>query len=127
METFPAVYFGFATRYPESGERIQLGNSYQFDSPPAAPDQRSFVLTLQGMCYFIDGAGSLDLTREPGRNLGKLEKFYNNHKRALPFLLNHPVYGQVTCKFMTPLQIPEGIANGDGNVPPFQVELIEIP
>lgn len=127
METFPAVYFGFATRYPESGERVQLGNSYQYDAPPAAPDQRSFILTLQGMTYFVDGSGQIDLTIEPGRNLAKLEKFYNDHKRALPFLLDHPVYGSVKCKFMNPLQIPEGIANAGGMVPAFQIELIEIP
>lgn len=121
METFPALYFSFGTKYPESGSRIQLGNSYQFDAPPSAPDQRVFLLTLRGMCYFDD------LVTEPGRNMGLLESFYVAHKRATSFLFDHPVYGSVVCKFLTPLSIPEGIAGGDGNLPDFQVELIEQP
>lgn len=126
MATFPAEYFSFSTRYPSSGMRIQLGNSYQFDTPPESPDQRIFVLRLQGMQYFVTG-NTLDLVTSPERNMGVLEDFYNTHKRAVSFTLAHPVYGDLTCKFNTPLNIPEGIIGGDGILPSFEVEVIEIP
>ena len=127
METFPAKYFRYSTKYPESGTRIQLGRSYQFDTMPEAPDQRIFNLTLVGMTYFLDGFGAIDLTQVPELNLAVLEKFYNDHKRATSFYLDHPVYGQVECKFNRPLEIPEGIVGGGGTVGDIQVELIEIP
>lgn len=127
LETFPATYFSFKTRYPESGQRIQLGNSYQFDVMPSSPDQRLFTLTLQGMKYFTNTAGTVVTTTTPARNVARLEQFYNAHKRAREFTLNHPVYGALVCKFNTPLQIPDPLPGGDGNLPPFEVELIEIP
>lgn len=127
METFPPKYFRFSTSYPVSGTRIQLGRSYQFDAPPEAPDQRIFKLKLQGMKYFVDGLGVLDTLNYPERNMGNLEAFYNAHKLAKPFHLGHPLYGMVKVKFNKPFQIPEGIAGGDGAIPEFEVELIEIP
>lgn len=127
MATFPATYFTCETQYPESGARIQLGRSYQFDSEPEAPDQRIFRLNLQGMQYFLDAGGAIDETPSPGRNMAVLEAFYVTHKRWKTFVFNHPVYGAVNCKFNTPLNIPAGITGGDGVLPGFSVELIEIP
>lgn len=127
MQFFPPKYFRYRTAYPESGTRIQLGNSYQFDSPPDSPDQRIFTLMLQGMTYFVDASDALDRLYEPSRNLALLEDFYNTHKRATPFILEHPVYGQVVCKFNRPLNIPEGISGGSGLVDIIEVELIEVP
>lgn len=124
---FPAKYFTFSTRYPESGNRIMLGRSYQFDSPPVAPDQRIFVLNLQGMAYFTDSAGNIDVTINPERNMATLEAFYNEHKLAFRFDFNHPIYGLVLCKFYTPLEIPEGIPGGGGSLNNVTVELIEQP
>lgn len=127
MAIFPAKYFRSSTRYPESGTRIQLGRSYQFDTPPEAPDQRTFLLKMQGMKYFVDGNGNVTAATAPERNMLALEDFYNTHKRATSFTFEHPVYGSLTCKFNRPLQIPEGIVGGDGALPDFEVELIEIP
>lgn len=127
LKVFPAVYFSYSTDYPETGDRIQLGNSYQFDAPSPAPDQRIFRLTLKGMTYFLNPNGTINRTTTPGRNLAGLEDFYIEHKRAKEFQLNHPVYGAVTCKFNLPLRIPDPIPEGNGVFPDFQVELIEIP
>lgn len=127
LKVFPAVYFSYSTDYPETGQRIQLGNSYQFDTSPSAPDQRIFRLNLKGMAYFLNANGTINRTIQPGRNMAGLEDFYIEHKRAKEFLLNHPVYGQVTCKFNVPLRIPEPLPGGSGVFPDFQVELIEIP
>lgn len=127
MPTFPATYFKFSTKYPNSGTRLQLGRSYQFSAPPQAPDQRIFALSLQGMCYFSNGMGVINLVTEPGRNMAVLEAFYNTHKMAFKFDFRHPVYGLRECRFNAPLQIPEGITNGYGILPDFDVELVEIP
>lgn len=127
METFPCLYFTYETRYPESGTRMTLGNSYQFDTPPTAPDQRQFLLTLPGMQYFLDGGDQIDLTQQVGRNMAVLEKFYNDHKRALPFEFSHPLYGTVVCKFLSPLIVPKGVPGGQGMLQEVSVSLIEIP
>lgn len=126
LKLFPAKYFKFSTKYPVSGTQLQLGRSYQFTSPPQAPDQRVINLKLLGMCYF-SGWNGIDLNEQPGRNMGVLEEFYNEHKLAFKFIFNHPVYGRLICRFNKPLEIPEGISNGFGNLPDFEVELIEIP
>lgn len=127
MATFPATHFKFATEYPESGQRMQLGNSYQFDVLPEAPDQRIFTLTLRGMAYFTDANDVISTLLSPWRNMKVLEDFYNTHKRAKVFDLAHPVYGTVKCKFAEPLTIPSGIDGGSGVLEDFEVKLIEIP
>lgn len=127
MAVFPATYFTLATRYPRSGERITLGKSYQFDVQSFFPDQRTFILNLQGMAYFLNLSGQMDLAKEPGRNLQVLENFYQQHRLSQSFTFNHPTLGAIECKFNNPLEIPAGIRGGNGLVPDFDVELIEIP
>jgi hypothetical protein len=127
MAVFPAQYFNYSTEYPETGQRVQFGNSYQYDVLPSSPDQRKFIINLKGMTLFVDDDGKINRTVKPERNLATLEDFYNQHKRAVEFTFNHPVYGAVICKFYSPLKIPEPLAGGSGVFPDFQVELIEIP
>lgn len=127
MATFPAKYFTYGTRYPESGERMRLGRSYLYTKGDPAPDQRVFQLSVQGMQYFVDGQGNLDGTTQPERNMKVLEDFYITHRQNKSFDFEHPVYGTLTCKFNRPLEIPEGVIGADGLLPVFEVELIEIP
>ena len=127
LQTFPATFFTYSTDYPNSGQRIQLGNSWQFDSPSPAPDQRIFRLKLQGMTYFLNANGTINSSINPGRNLALLEQFYTQHRLATRFTLNHPVYGARTCKFNQPLKIPNPLPGGSGVFPEFEVELIELP
>lgn len=127
MATFPCTYFTYQTRYPESGIRVQLGNSYQYDVAPEAPDQRIFTLTLPGMQYFLTSGGAIDLVASPGRNMAVLEAFYNTHKRAMAFTFVHPVLGSLQCKFNRPLEIPDGLPGGGGVLNPVTLELVEIP
>lgn len=54
METFNFPYHRQRTEYPQSGNRIQLGNGYVFTSPPNAPDLRTFTLSFPTMKYFIN-------------------------------------------------------------------------
>lgn len=127
MAVFPASYFTVQTKYPNSGTRIQLGNSYMYTSPPVAPDQRIFIVKLQGMTYFLNANGTINTTTQTGRNMAVFEQFYLDHKLYMTFDFTHPVYGLVKCKFNKPLEIPEGIAGGVGILPSFDVELVEIP
>jgi hypothetical protein len=127
MANFQPRYYSYSTRYPESGQRIKFGNSYGFTATPTAPDQRVFMLKLQGMEYFLLPDGSLDLTTTLSRNLGAFEEFYREHQLHTEFNLAHPVYGTVKCKFLRPLEIPEGIRGGNGVWDTIEVELEEQP
>lgn len=127
MAIFPAEYFTWTTKYPDSGLRIAFARSYAYTAGPTAPDQRIFVLRLQGMQYFLYPLGSIDRVSEAGRNLAKLEDFYQAHKLHVAFDLNHPVYGTVSCKFNRPLELPEGVQGGNGLVDIVEVELLEQP
>ena len=124
MATFPATYFNFTTRYPESGNRVVFENSYTFSAAPDAPDQRIFTLTMKGMQYFVV-AGVISSIPEPERNMAVLEQFYLDHKMWKTFGLPHPIYGTIACKFNTPLEIPT--IEGLGVLEDFDIELLEQP
>lgn len=53
MKQFNFPYHTQSTEYPESGTRVQLGNSYVFTAPPSGPDMRRFRLSFPTMKYFI--------------------------------------------------------------------------
>lgn len=127
METFPCTAFTFSTKYPESGTRMDLGNSYDFVVGSPAPDQRIFMLTLPGLGYFVGGGGAISRSVDPWRNMAVLDDFYLDHKLAKSFFFDHPVYGQLVCRFNSPLEIPEGIPGGTGVLNVVQVQLVEVP
>lgn len=126
METFPAFYFTYSTRYPESGSRSQFARSYTYTIEAEAPDQRTFQLELKGMQYFVNDLGEVSDTPHPERNMAVLESFYSRHRLALSFNFEHPIYGVLTCKFNRPLDIPKGIPGGNGVLETLTVELLEI-
>lgn len=125
MQTFNFPYHKFSTKYPESGNRVQLGNSYVFAAPPSGPDLRVFTLKFPVMFYYLNGAGEIDATQNPLLNMKVLENFYNEHKLYKNFIYPHPVYGNCTVKFNRPLEIPEGVHEGGGALNDFQIELME--
>ena len=126
METFDFPYHLFSTDYPESGARMQLGNSYVFTTEPTAPDQRTFTLDFAAMKFFFLN-GVLSPIPEAKINILALDLFYQRHKLWKSFIYEHQVYGNLTVKFNKPLKIPKGIPGGDGVVASFSVELIEMP
>lgn len=126
METFDFPYHRQRTEYPQSGNRIQLGNGYVFTSPPNAPDIRTFTLSFPTMFYYVNETdNALDKIKNPKYNMAVLEDFYNRHKLHKPFVYPHPVYGNIEVRFMDPLKIPEGIVNGNGALEDFNITLIE--
>jgi hypothetical protein len=132
------------TRNPESGFRIQFGNSWSAAIAPTAPDQRVFVLHFEGFKYYVyyDGPsayvddGSViegqSNTRDARKyqyvnNFQALRNFYADHKLHKQFDYIHPIYGNLVCRFNKPLIEPKGLPDGLGVVEPFQIELIEVP
>lgn len=127
-ETFEPVNFLFETQYPESGTRLQLGNSWTFTAPPDAPDQRIFKLTLQGLRFYVEEDGTtIDTDTEPTRNAGRFDAFYQRHRLWKSFTFNHPQFGPLEVKFHKPLNLPKGIKGGNGLLPEFDIELVEQP
>ena len=51
MDTFNFPYHKTSVEYPESGFRLNLGNSYTYNAGPSAPDQRIFRLYFETMIY----------------------------------------------------------------------------
>lgn len=127
LQTFDFPYHRVMTKYPPSSLRVQFGRSYTFKSKPNAPDQRLFTLQFEGMKYYLDGLGVIDVTTSPYTNLAKLEAFYNIHKMSDEFLYPHPVYGDLVVVFSKPLEIPKGIKGGSGVVEDFELEFEEQP
>lgn len=115
----------FETKYPESGFRMELGNSYAATAAPVAPDQRIVTLSFRTMRYFQFPDGSIDASTNVPLNFGALENFYLEHKLHKDFDYTHPVYGLISCKFKKPLEIPKVKENEW--LMPFTLELIETP
>ena len=127
METFNFPFHTVETENPQSGFRVQFGQSYVFTAPPTAPDQRTFTLHFPTMKFYTNETGQLDQIKNPKINMYTLIKFYHAHKLHQSFKYDHPVHGPLICKFQNPLKEPEGIAGGNGTVKEFTVTLIEIP
>ena len=126
LENFNYPYHTVSTENPESGTRVQFGNSYVFTAPPTDPDQRKFILNFPVMKFFTDEAGELDASLSPTFNMKNLIDFYQEHKLYKSFHYMHPVYGQLEVKFGKPLNEPEVIVGGCGAVKAFTIEFIEV-
>lgn len=127
MSTFTWPNHTVATEYPESGFKVQFGNSYEYTEGPTAPDQRVFTLNFPLLKYYLNPSNVVDATIQPTLNMLALENFYNEHKMWKVFVYPHPVYGNVNVKFHKPLKIPPGIPDGGGATGSFSLEFIEIP
>lgn len=127
METFNFPMHLVSTKYPANGQSISFGGAYTFTSEPDAPDNRQFTLTFAGMKYFT-ASGAVDYaTNAAINNVGALEQFYQRNGRWKSFTYPHPVYGDVVCKFLNPLDLPKGTPGGDGALPNFDVVMVEQP
>lgn len=127
LEEFDFPFHRVETSNPDTGTRVQLGGSYVFTAAPNSPDQRTFKLFFPAMKFYTDNNGDLDSAIEPQKNMLALIEFYAEHKLHKSFLYDHPVHGEVTVKFRTPLTEPKGIPGGTGVTESFEVELMEIP
>ena len=127
MDTFDFPFHKTRTQYPNSGDSMQLGNSYESVTKPSAPDQRLFVLNFAAMRYFHNSDGSVNNSVSPQVNYKKFQEFYEAHKLWDAFIYPHPVHGNLVVRFATPLADPEGLTGGDGVTGPFEIQLREQP
>ena len=128
METFDFDFHNFESEYPDSGSRMQLGNSYTSAVEPTAPDQRVFILTFTQMLFITDQATGLpSATAQPQINMHRLTLFYERHKLWQPFNYYHMQFGLLVVRFNKPLKIPKLIPGQDGITESFTVELQEQP
>lgn len=126
LELFDFDYHTPTTKYPDTGGRMKLGNSYTYTVAPTAPDQRIITLHFTQMVYFCDPeTGDPDLTTSPAINFNRLEAFYQRHRLHADFNYEHPVYGMLVVKFSKPLETPT--TRRGGYTEPFTIELEEQP
>lgn len=104
---------------------VGLGGGYVYAVGPNTREQRIFRLKFQAMRYLLNAGGFCDTTTWPEINAGKLEDFYNQMRMNRVFNYLHPHYGKVPVRFYRPLVLPEGLQNGNGFLPGFDVQLIE--
>lgn len=122
MATFPFPYFSVGDEYPESSTKVRFGRGYSFTSAPKGPDQIMFILSFEGMWFFVDEAGDVDETIEADRNMKALIDWYELYRCHAPFDFEHPLHGLVSVKFDKPLAW-KLVKNGRGLVEPFEIRL----
>jgi hypothetical protein len=128
MLTFDFPYHRVRTEYPDSTTKVQMGKGWVYPVKPDAPDQRRFVLTMDGMQYFVDPiTGEISSTINPQRNMLALELFYRSVQCWGEFNYVHPIYGATNVRFNIPLSVPQGIKDANGLLEPFELSFIEIP
>lgn len=124
---FSFPYHTVETEYAELSVSGTTGRSYKVTGPARAPSLRSFTLNFPTMLILTDLNGQLSPLISPEINLLALERFYQDHRMAKPFVYDHPLFGWVRCRFGEPLKIPQGIAGGGGSVESFSTKLVEEP
>lgn len=127
LEVFNFPYHTVSVENPETGVRIQLGNSYVFTTPPTDPDMRKLTLSFEGMQYYFNDSGVLDDTINVETNMYAMIKFYQRNKLYKSFHYTHPVHGLMAVKFNKPLKEEDVIKGSHGIVKDFSIELVEIP
>lgn len=127
FELFPFPNFSSSGEFPEEGFRIHFGDSYVYTAPSGGPSQRTFTVKFKTMRMVLFPNGQIDSGSDPENNFGALYEFYLRHKLHKSFVFPHPFFGDMVVKFHKPLQIPEGIKDGNGWTNPFQIDLVEIP
>jgi hypothetical protein len=101
-------------------------NGWQFAARPTTPYQRKFKLTLYGLRWFIrETDGSFDTTTQTSINARLLELFYQEHETWKPFTYRHQHFGDLECRFATPLIVPAGMPNSNGLIKSVEATLIE--
>ncbi len=127
MATFNFPFHKVRTQYPNAGDSVQFGNSYEFTSGPRAPQQRTFILNFAAMKYYHDANGNVVNNVNTTTNYKTFQEFYETHGTWTSFTYPHPIHGNLTVRFAAPLTDPEGIEGGMGVTKPFEIQLKEQP
>lgn len=98
---------------------------WHFSAKPSTPYQRKFRVTLFGLRWFLNSSGTYDDVTDPKHNARLLELFYQQNQTWSEFSWNHPHLGELQVRFAEPVNVPRGVANGQGLVEEMEVMLVE--
>ena len=59
-------------------------NGWDYAPRPVLPYRRSFKITLEGLRWYFNDNGTIDLVTNPNYNAGLLEDFYTTHRQYKP-------------------------------------------
>lgn len=99
-------------------------NGWDFTARPVHPYRRTFIVKVYGMRWYVNTDGTYDYTTDPTHNAARLLNFYKDNRLFGTFDLDHPNYGIVVCRFKSVVNIEPAIPNSDGEIDPFEVNLL---
>jgi hypothetical protein len=109
---------------PEEQDAVSM-NGWEFTSKPNTPYRAKFKLTMSGMRWRKNTAGTaLDVATDPTTNAGRLLNFYKANRKWDKFIYPHEYLGNITCRFAEPVQIPKAMPDSNGLIPDFEITLI---
>lgn len=112
------------TKPPQAGQVMSM-NGWSFSAKPKVPYQKTFVVKLQGMRWYLkDGTNMYDVSTDRRYNARLLELFYEAHGVWKAFDFPHPHFGLLSCKFSQPVEVPEAITNSGGLIDGFDITLV---
>jgi hypothetical protein len=133
-QTLDIAFFTMEKEFPNSGQGMSMGGSYEYRIKPNAPDQIKYNLTVKGMKYVWTEQSGTPFTKTflrtdspSGQNILFLEDFFIFHKLHTPFNFIHPIDGTLSVRFVEPLKIPVALPGGNGYLPDFTIKLITQP
>lgn len=99
-------------------------NGWTFASKPSVPYAKRFKVTLHGLRWYLQTNGLFDVATDPTRNARRLEQFYETNGTWDKFTWVHPHFGSMNVRFASPVSVPMGIANSNGLVSAFEINLL---
>jgi hypothetical protein len=113
------------TMYSEEEVNIVRFNGWEFTGKPNQPLQRKFKVTLVGLRWYLNTAGTaLDVTTDPTLNAGRLEQFFQTNRLWDNFTYAHEYLGNMTCRFATPVLVPKALPDSAGRIGSLEVTLV---
>lgn len=122
-DTFNFPYHTFATKYPEDQSTKTFGGGWSFSATPRNPIFKHVILTMNGLRFYQNANGSISNTLNPTKNALTLQQFYEVHRQNKVFIYPHPVFGNMSVRFLNPVEVPA--VGSNGVIPSFTITLIE--
>ena len=99
-------------------------NGWDYTPTPVLPLRRRFKITLEGLRWYFNDNGTIDLVTDPEHNAGVLEAFYMTHRKHKPFDYAHEWLGTLQLRFENPVSIPKALPNSNGLLDSFEIMTI---
>lgn len=113
------------TRPPAAQGKGMSMNGWYFSAKPNVPYQKTFVVKLQGLRWYLGVGDGYDTVTDPTFNARRLELFYQQNGTWDNFIFPHPHFGNVVCRFLEPVEVPEAVPNSGGFIEAFDIILVE--